>query len=94
MNGWTNVRMNSLLLQVGGQTSDPGLNQMISMFQESQLPPSSTHNGNVRKGTTLTFSRYGSSLHTAINNRPVGAIRSPKLCEAMFDLYIGEQPVS
>lgn len=67
---------------------------MLDMFQEDQLPASSTHKGAVRKGTRLTFSRYGTTLHTQVNGRSLDRIHSPKLCQAMFDLYIGEQPVS
>ena len=46
-----------------------------------------------KKGQSLTFSAVGGKLHTSIQGKEVGAIADPKLCVALFDAYLGKNPV-
>eukprot|EP00891_Asterochloris_glomerata_P005611 jgi/Astpho2/5611/Aster-02863 len=48
-----------------------------------------------RKGLTMTFtSGKGGDLITAVDDKEVGRIHSPVLAEALFDIYLGTNPVS
>lgn len=66
----------------------------MAYFDAAALPPSVTRNGCIRKGTTLHFarSRRGALTATA-DGRPLTTVTSPKLCAAVFDLYLGDEPV-
>ena len=46
-----------------------------------------------KKGQSLTFSAVGGKLHTSIQGKEVGAIADPELCVALFDAYLGKDPV-
>jgi hypothetical protein len=49
----------------------------------------------VRKGTVLTFSRGMDGRLTAkAGDTQITSVQSPLLCSALFDLYLGDQPVS
>jgi hypothetical protein len=51
--------------------------------------------GSVAKGAMLVFERSGAVTVTArVSPHILGAVHSPKLAEALFDLYLGDQPVS
>ncbi|WIA44548.1 hypothetical protein OEZ86_007279 [Tetradesmus obliquus] len=51
--------------------------------------------GSVAKGAMLVFERSGAGTVTArVGPHILGAVHSPKLAEALFDLYLGDQPVS
>ncbi|GLC47512.1 hypothetical protein PLESTB_001805100 [Pleodorina starrii] len=56
---------------------------------------SSGGDASVRKGATITFSRSPcGSLVTEAGGRVLGVVHSPALATALFDLYLGDQPVS
>ena len=49
----------------------------------------------MRKGTVLTFTRDGEgTLAARADAHELIRVQSRPLCAAIFDLYIGEQPVS
>ena len=49
----------------------------------------------MKKGTLLVFRRDGSGrLRARANDHELADVSSPKLCQAVFDLYLGDQPVS
>ncbi len=81
--------------KVGGSQSDKALAQMIQSFDEKSLPDSIKQGGSVKKGTLLTFTKQGSGKMTArANGLQLMSVESPQLCQAVFDLYLGDQPVS
>lgn len=48
-----------------------------------------------KKGLPLSFTcGRDQSLTTSIDNKEVGTIKSPNLCKALFDTYLGSNPVS
>jgi hypothetical protein len=80
---------------VGGSVADPSLAELMRYFDEQLLPSGSTCRGCVRKGTVLHFSRSRNGNLTAVaNGVRLTTVNSAKLCEAVFDLYLGQQPVS
>lgn len=83
-------RMNA----VGGSPDDAALRALLSYFRASALPQAATRRGCVRRGTVMQFSRARSGhLCATANGAPVATVHSPKLCEAVFDLYLGDAPV-
>jgi hypothetical protein len=46
-----------------------------------------------RKGETLTFSAVAGELRTSIRGKEVGCVKDPELCVALFDAYLGKDPV-
>mmetsp|Transcript_32274 Transcript_32274/g.79692 ORF Transcript_32274/g.79692 Transcript_32274/m.79692 type:complete len:294 (-) Transcript_32274:243-1124(-) len=49
--------------------------------------------GGVKKGQTITFSAVGGKLHTTVPGASkAGVIADPKLCVALFDVYLGKDP--
>lgn len=81
--------------RVGGSQADKALAEMIRSFDETSLPESIKQGGSVKKGTLLTFTKQGSGKMTArANGVQLMTVESPKLCQAVFDLYLGDQPVS
>lgn len=81
--------------KVGGSQTDTALAQMIKSFDEQSLPDSIKQGGSVKKGTLLTFTKQGPGRMTArANGLQLLSVDSPKLCQAVFDLYLGDQPVS
>lgn len=49
----------------------------------------------VRRGSTIMFSRSGGNTLTAsAGTHVLGTVVSGSLCRALFDLYVGDQPVS
>ena len=51
--------------------------------------------GELASGTELLFSwAPGSTLRVSIGGRQVGEIESAALCWALFDVYLGEKPIS
>eukprot|EP00892_Ulva_mutabilis_P011699 jgi/Ulvmu1/8901/UM049_0083.1 len=79
---------------VGGAADDPALRTLLSYFHVTALAPSATRRGCVRRGAVVVFSRSTSGhLAAAADGVPIATVRSPKLCEAVFDLYLGEAPV-
>ena len=49
----------------------------------------------MRKGTLLVFKREsGGRLRARANDHDLADVSSSKLCQAVFDLYLGDQPVS
>ncbi|MEW5297855.1 MAG: hypothetical protein WDW36_001034 [Sanguina aurantia] len=82
---------------MGGHSSDPALQQIQRIFCPQQMPASSTTDGGaaVLSGACITFERRsGSELHAFANGLSMGSVSSEKLCDALFDLYLGKQPVS
>ena len=81
--------------RVGGSQTDTALAQMLQSFDEKSLPDSIKQGGSVKKGTLLTFTKQGAGTMTArANGQQLMTVQSPKLCQAVFDLYLGDQPVS
>ena len=81
--------------KVGGSQTDRALVQMMKSFDEASLPDSVKQGGSVKKGTLLTFTKQGPGTMTArANGLQLMTVESPKLCQAVFDLYLGDQPVS
>ncbi|CAD7699564.1 unnamed protein product [Ostreobium quekettii] len=83
------------LVTVGGQPSDPQLKYMLSHLEDENVPQKcKSRSGHVRKGTTLTFKKYKNGhMKTFAGDVELGSIHSAKVCAALFDLYLGEQPV-
>jgi hypothetical protein len=80
---------------VGGSVDDPSLAELMRYFDDQLLPSGTTRRGCVRKGTVLHFSRARDGKLTAVaNGVRLTTVQSTKLCEAVFDLYLGQQPVS
>lgn len=49
----------------------------------------------MRKGTVLIFKRdCNGRLKARANEHELADVNSGKLCQAVFDLYLGDQPVS
>lgn len=85
------------LQRVGGSGSqtDAALAQMLASFKEENLPDSVKQGGSVKKGTVLAFVKHGpGTLIAKADGKNLITITSPKLCQAVFDLYLGDQPVS
>ena len=81
--------------KVGGSQTDTALTLMLNSFDEKALPDNIKQGGSVKKGTLLTFTKQGSGTMTArANGQQLLTVESPKLCQAVFDLYLGDQPVS
>lgn len=81
--------------KVGGSQTDKALTLMLNSFDEKALPDSIKQGGSVKKGTLLTFTKQGPGTMTArANGQQLLTVESPKLCQAVFDLYLGDQPVS
>lgn len=79
---------------VGGSPDDPALRALLSCFNAAALPAGATRRGCVRRGSALLFSRSRSGrLCATADGAAVATVHSPKLCEAVFDLYLGEAPV-
>lgn len=52
-------------------------------------------NGNVQKDSVLTFTRSsGGRVTAAADGKELATVISPAFAAAVFDLYLGEQPVS
>lgn len=80
---------------MGGTSADPALGELITMFEESSLPDNVRERGNVKAGSVLTFRRSGNGLLTAeAGGHDLGSVKSSTLCAALFDLYLGSNPVS
>lgn len=83
------------ICKVGGTPQDPALREMLSWLTEGALPRHALDGGAVRAGAALTFERLpGGELRARVGGKEIGRVRSDKLCSALFDLYLGEQPVS
>jgi len=84
------------LTRVGGSTDDPSLAGFLSIFDSERLP---THfrdsRNNVKKGSTICFKRCrDGTLSAFADDQKVGTVKSQALCSALFDLYLGDEPVS
>ena len=63
--------------------------------REEALPAAIKTGSSVKKGTTLTFvKRADGSLTAAADGHAISSVQSAALCAAVFDLYIGDSPVS
>lgn len=83
------------IVKVGGSQTDEALVNLLHTFKEENLPESVKQGGSVKKGTLLAFIKHGSSSMTAkADGKTLATVSSPKLCQAVFDLYLGDQPVS
>ncbi|KAG2495443.1 hypothetical protein HYH03_006389 [Edaphochlamys debaryana] len=95
--------------KAGGREDDPALAELLSYFTRERLPahvvvpappgaapgPNGAPADAVKKGAAITFSRSPSGeLVTEAGGRVLGRLHSPPLAEALFDLYLGDQPVS
>lgn len=88
------------LARAGGDDADSAaLKQLLSGLGEPQRLPAAVRRGEddscVAKGAMIVFERTADGHVTArIGPHVLDTVRSPKLSEALFDLYLGEQPVS
>ena len=65
------------------------------MRREDQLPESIKSGKSVKKGTVLVFTRDESGhLCAKADQHDLITVQSKPLCDAIFDLYVGDQPVS
>ena len=80
---------------VGGDSQDPHLNAMLEYFKEPNLPDHVKWGRNtVRKGTVLAFHRMDcGGLEAKANHEVLGAVPSHHVSAALFDLYLGSNPV-
>lgn len=79
---------------VGGSPDDAALRALLSYFRAAALPAAATRRGCIRRGTLVQISRARSGhLCATADGAPVATVHSPKLCEAVFDLYLGDAPV-
>lgn len=63
--------------------------------REENIPDNIKQSGSVKKGTLLVFRREGGGrLSAQANEHELANVQSSKLCQAVFDLYLGDQPVS
>eukprot|EP00210_Caulerpa_lentillifera_P003834 g3662.t1 len=84
------------LVRVGGRTDDPSLPVFLDMFKLERLP-AQVHDKqkNVKRGSVMCFKRNrDGTLTTYANDHKVGVVKSKALCSALFDLYLGDEPVS
>lgn len=82
------------LRAVGGDPQDAALGALLQYFNAAKLPASATRRGCIQKDATLHFCRTASGELIAVaNGERLTVVSSPKLCEAVFDLYLGEAPV-
>lgn len=80
---------------VGGSPDDPSLQELLRFFDAAALPAAATRGRCIRKGTPVHFSRSSTGALTAVAaGETLTTVSSAKLCEAVFDLYLGEAPVS
>lgn len=80
---------------VGGSANDAALHSMLECFKKERLPSGVIDGNSVRKGAVLTFTKDTEGHLTAkANNDELLTVRSPKLGQAIFDLYLGDNPVS
>lgn len=80
---------------MGGTSADPALATLITMFEENSLPETIRERGNVKAGSILTFRRSSNGLLSAeAGGQDLGSVKSSNLCAALFDLYLGSNPVS
>lgn len=84
------------LEKVGGNADeDPALQQVVDWLGERYIPISARSGANVRKGTTIAFEKgAGGCLTARVGQQVLGQVHSDKVCQALFDLYLGDQPVS
>jgi len=84
------------IVRVGGDENDPELKNMITCFDEANLPSGiKSGPGKVRKGTVLTFHRTdGGGLSARVEGELLGEVPSRDVSAALFDLYLGDNPVS
>lgn len=83
------------LARVGGNPSDPGLAKFLECFDEQRVPSNVKVGNSVKKGSTITVTRQNDGkLVTSADNLVLGELHSSKLGEALFDLYLGSEPVS
>jgi len=89
------------LRKVGGSPEDPALAEMLAGFtRPDALPPECLAGGGLlRKRSTVTFARRGGRLRTSVARAggapdvTVSEARSPDVCAAFFDTYLGSDPV-
>lgn len=83
------------LAAVGGRPDDAALAEMVTCFREEALPEAIKAGASVRKGTVLVFTRdQAGNLTARADDHDLITVRSRPLCHAVFDLYVGDQPVS
>lgn len=74
----------SRLQRFGGSDNKELLQRFTSQFSDEIKIP---------RGAVIELSREpGFVLHTTINGKEVGSIKSKPLCQSILDLYIGDEP--
>lgn len=83
---------------MGGDPGDPALAALLDTFRHPERLPASVRAGagSVRPGAAIVFERGpGEVLLARVGGVVLGRVEGAgKLSEALFDLYLGEQPVS
>ncbi len=86
------------LARAGHDPEDPALQQLLSQLSAGASAGgggSGTASGQLAKGTEIQFQRLpGGQLRAAVDGVPVAAVTSPPLCAALFETYLGHEPVS
>ncbi|KAF6255920.1 hypothetical protein COO60DRAFT_164720 [Scenedesmus sp. NREL 46B-D3] len=78
-----------------GSSSSGSAGAGVSELEAAAPAGGGASGGSVAKGAMLVFERSGDGAVTArVGPHVLGAVHSPKLAEALFDLYLGDQPVS
>ena len=84
------------IVRVGGDPSDAALRAVISHFRSDALPPCARAGpgaGAIKKGTIIEFRRGpGGALTASANGHHIVSVASPALTEAVFDIYLGDEP--
>lgn len=85
------------LKAAGADPNDPALTSVITAFRKS-LPERllTKRGGFLKKGTKLVFTKGegGRRLTANAGGEVLRSVESRDLCSAVFDLYIGSNPVS
>lgn len=92
---FTAARLPREVLTGGGGNSSSSNAVAAGGSTPSSSPSPATSGLSVRKGSTISFSRRaGGTLVASAGGCVLGQVVSPKVCEALFDLYLGDMPVS
>ena len=89
------------LRKVGGSPEDPALAEMVTGFARQDALPSEclAGGGQLQKKSRVPFARRGGRLRTSVaraggaSDVTVSEARSPDVCAAFFDTYLGSDPV-
>eukprot|EP01024_Parvocaulis_polyphysoides_P016744 TRINITY_DN17438_c0_g1_i2.p1 TRINITY_DN17438_c0_g1~~TRINITY_DN17438_c0_g1_i2.p1 ORF type:complete len:274 (+),score=17.06 TRINITY_DN17438_c0_g1_i2:519-1340(+) len=82
------------IVQVSRSEGDSGLNRFLKMLQIDNIPIHCLNGQNLTKGTTVAFQRdVDGKLTLRCGSRSLGQLQGVPVTAALFDLYLGDQPV-